>query len=131
MKFFFKFARNTKTYFSQHTAKEWRDYFFSTHFLGPLVNYGLPIAALADLKKSPEIISGNMTVALLIYSSIFSRFAWRVKPRNLLLLSCHMLNLTAQSSQMIRFLNHHYIHAFKDPYLGVGIKKEETEKKKD
>lgn len=31
------------------------------HFWGPVANWGLPIAAIADMKKSPEIISGRMT----------------------------------------------------------------------
>lgn len=31
-------------------------------------NWGLPLAALADLKKDPDIISGPMTVALFSYS---------------------------------------------------------------
>uniref|UniRef100_A0A0K0ED98 Mitochondrial pyruvate carrier n=1 Tax=Strongyloides stercoralis TaxID=6248 RepID=A0A0K0ED98_STRER len=122
MKYFINTVKNFSKYYRQHTAKEWKDYFFSTHFLGPLVNYGLPLAAIADLQKSPEFISGNMTVALLVYSSIFSRFAWRVQPRNMLLLSCHLLNLTAQSTQMIRFLNHNYVHAFQDPYYKEGTK---------
>lgn len=33
----------------------------SQHFWGPVANWGLPIAAIADMKKSPEIISGRMT----------------------------------------------------------------------
>ncbi|CAF1611086.1 unnamed protein product, partial [Didymodactylos carnosus] len=32
------------------------------HFWGPIANWGLPLAALADLKKDPSIISGKMTV---------------------------------------------------------------------
>lgn len=31
------------------------------HFWGPVANWGLPIAAITDMKKSPEIISGRMT----------------------------------------------------------------------
>ncbi|RUP48991.1 hypothetical protein BC936DRAFT_143508 [Jimgerdemannia flammicorona] len=31
------------------------------HFWGPVVNWGIPLAAIADLKKDPEYISGNMT----------------------------------------------------------------------
>uniref|UniRef100_A0A8B9JJS6 Mitochondrial pyruvate carrier n=1 Tax=Astyanax mexicanus TaxID=7994 RepID=A0A8B9JJS6_ASTMX len=31
------------------------------HFWGPVANWGLPIAAISDMKKSPEIISGRMT----------------------------------------------------------------------
>jgi hypothetical protein len=45
-----------------------RDYFLSTHFWGPVANWGLPLAAIADLKKDEEVISGSMTTALACYS---------------------------------------------------------------
>lgn len=39
-----------------------RDHFFlSQHFWGPVANWGLPLAAIADMKKDPEIISPKMT----------------------------------------------------------------------
>ncbi|XP_037670269.1 mitochondrial pyruvate carrier 1-like [Choloepus didactylus] len=41
-------------------SKEFQDYLMSTHFWGPVANWGLPIAAINDMKKSPEIISGWM-----------------------------------------------------------------------
>ncbi|KAL8283588.1 hypothetical protein RQP46_005383 [Phenoliferia psychrophenolica] len=78
----------------------------STHFWGPLANWGLPLAALADINKSPEMISGPMTVALSSYSMVFMRFAWRVQPRNYLLFACHLTNATAQLTQGARFLNY-------------------------
>lgn len=31
------------------------------HFWGPIANWGLPLAAIADVKRDPELISGNMT----------------------------------------------------------------------
>ncbi|KAI6172387.1 Mitochondrial pyruvate carrier [Aphelenchoides besseyi] len=104
-------------YFKRYSFKEWRDYFLSTHFFGPVANWGLPIAAIADLKKNPEMVSGNMTFALCVYSSVFMRFAWHVKPRNLLLFSCHCTNLTAQTTQFARWLNYHYLHVIEDPYF--------------
>lgn len=42
-------------------SKEFRDYLMSTHFWGPVANWGIPIAALADINKDPKIISGTMT----------------------------------------------------------------------
>ena len=39
-----------RNYFARHSAKEWKDYFLSTHFWGPVANWGLPLAAIADLK---------------------------------------------------------------------------------
>ena len=109
-------SRSITSYFRQSTSKEWINYFTSTHFWGPVANWGLPLAALADLKKNPELISGNMTFALMGYSSVFMRFAWRVQPRNLLLFACHFTNVTAQSTQFIRWLNYHYLHLINDPY---------------
>ncbi|KAF8585005.1 UPF0041-domain-containing protein [Ramaria rubella] len=85
-----------------------REYFFSTHFWGPVANWGLPLAALADLRKDEEIISGTMTTALACYSMVFVRFAWRVIPRNYLLFACHATNATAQLVQDARFV--HYWH---------------------
>lgn len=99
---FQKLANNLK-------SKEFREYLMSTHFWGPMSNWGIPIAALADIKKDPQFISGRMTFALTLYSAVFMRFAWRVQPRNLLLLACHMVNFSAQSYQGSRFVHHNYI----------------------
>ncbi|CAD7083780.1 unnamed protein product [Hermetia illucens] len=90
-------------------SKEFRDYLMSTHFWGPVANWGIPLAALADIKKDPKIISGKMTFALTLYSAIFMRFAWKVQPRNLLLFACHITNFTAQNVQGARFVNYHYL----------------------
>ncbi|XP_059149510.1 mitochondrial pyruvate carrier 1-like [Physella acuta] len=89
-------------------TKEFRDWITRYHFWGPVANWGLPLAALGDLQKNPEIISGKMTLALSIYSCLFMRFAWKVIPRNLLLLSCHFTNEVAQLTQGARFINYHY-----------------------
>ncbi|CAO2577188.1 Mitochondrial pyruvate carrier 1 [Lemmus lemmus] len=61
-------------------SKDFRDYLMSTHFWGPVANWGLPVAAINDMKKSPEIISGKMTFALCCYSLTFMRFAYKVQP---------------------------------------------------
>jgi len=89
-------------------SKEFRDYLMSTHFWGPVANWGIPIAAIADTKKHPKFISGKMTVALCLYSLIFMRFAWKVQPRNLLLLACHITNECAQVTQGVRFCKYEY-----------------------
>ncbi|VDP12966.1 unnamed protein product [Onchocerca flexuosa] len=103
---------------SRQSTKEWISYFCSTHFWGPVANWGIPIAALADLQKNPDLISGPMTTALCIYSAFFMRFAYRVQPRNMLLFACHFTNITLQLMQMARFLNHNYLHIMKDPTFG-------------
>lgn len=94
------------TFFTWLRSPAAREYFFSTHFWGPVANWGLPIAAIADLKKDEEVISGTMTSALAAYSMVFMRFAWKVDPRNYLLFACHVTNTTAQLTQGYRFVNY-------------------------
>jgi len=86
-----------------------RQYFLSTHFWGPAANWGLPLAAMADVWKTEEKISGPMTTALFGYSLTFMRFAWKVQPRNYLLFACHVTNATAQAVQGGRFINYWYM----------------------
>ncbi|RVE41122.1 hypothetical protein evm_014228 [Chilo suppressalis] len=95
--------------FNQLKSKEFRQYLMSTHFWGPVANWGIPLAAIADTRKDPSFISGKMTFALTLYSLMFMRFAWKVQPRNLLLFACHFTNVGAQLTQGTRFLNYHYI----------------------
>ncbi|KAK1937771.1 Mitochondrial pyruvate carrier 1 [Phytophthora citrophthora] len=97
----------------------------TTHFWGPVANWGFVLAvrtslrledllppanvallAMADMQKPADVISINMTSALSIYSLIFMRFAWMVKPRNYLLLACHASNETAQLYQLQRGLRY-------------------------
>eukprot|EP00246_Nothoceros_aenigmaticus_P003462 TRINITY_DN14625_c0_g2_i2.p1 TRINITY_DN14625_c0_g2~~TRINITY_DN14625_c0_g2_i2.p1 ORF type:complete len:107 (-),score=11.02 TRINITY_DN14625_c0_g2_i2:188-508(-) len=80
----------------------------TTHFWGPVANWGFVAAGFADMSKPPEALSGNMTGALCIYSALFMRFAWMVKPRNYLLLSCHMANESVQLYQFSRWAKHEY-----------------------
>ncbi|ERE85277.1 brain protein 44 [Cricetulus griseus] len=89
-------------------SKDFRDYLMRTlkHFWGPVANWGLPIAAINDMKKSPEIISGRMTFALCCYSLTFMRFAYKVQPRNWLLFACHVTNEVAQLIQGGRLINY-------------------------
>ncbi|ODH28139.1 hypothetical protein ACO22_03999 [Paracoccidioides brasiliensis] len=81
------------------------DYFCSTHFWGPASNFGIPIAAVMDTQKDPEIISGRMTGALIIYSGTFMRYSLAVSPKNYLLFACHFINFGAQLTQGYRYLN--------------------------
>ncbi|BEI85030.1 hypothetical protein CcaverHIS002_0504310 [Cutaneotrichosporon cavernicola] len=91
-------------------SPEGRQYFFSTHFWGPVANWGLPLAAIADvINKDEEVISGVMSPTLAAYSGIFMRFAWQVQPRNYLLFACHMTNSAAQSVQCVRWFNYWYM----------------------
>jgi len=80
----------------------------STHFWGPVANWGIPLAAIADANKPADMISGKMTFALCAYSGVFMRFAYMVQPRNWLLFACHFTNECAQLTQGTRLINHEY-----------------------
>ncbi|MCJ1395884.1 pyruvate transporter mpc1 [Xylographa bjoerkii] len=85
------------------------NYVFSTHFWGPVSNFGIPIAAVMDTKKDPEIISGKMTAALTLYSGTFMRYSMAVTPKNYLLFACHFVNFGAQLTQGYRYMQYwHY-----------------------
>ncbi|USW57446.1 Putative mitochondrial pyruvate carrier [Septoria linicola] len=84
------------------------DYLCSTHFWGPASNFGIPIAAVMDTQKDPEVISGRMTAALCGYSGVFMRYSMAVTPKNYLLFGCHLVNFCAQSTQAYRFTNWWY-----------------------
>ncbi|KAK0728942.1 hypothetical protein B0T21DRAFT_369990 [Apiosordaria backusii] len=83
------------------------NYVCSTHFWGPVSNFGIPLAAVMDTQKSPELISGPMTAALCVYSATFMRFSLAVTPRNYLLFACHAVNEAAQLTQGYRYLQWH------------------------
>ena len=68
----------------------------TTHFWGPVANWGFVLAGLEQTTKPEHMISGPMTGALTVYSGLFMRFAWRVQPRNYILLACHTANGTVQ-----------------------------------
>lgn len=90
-------------------SKRFVKYVCSTHFWGPVSNFGIPLAAIADLKKDPELISGPMTSSLIVYSAVFMRYATQVRPWNPLLLFCHATNEVAQLIQEYRFVDYHYL----------------------
>jgi len=79
----------------------------TTHFWGPIFNWGLVVAAVYDATfKGPETVDVLMTTTLVGYSSLFVRFAWKVQPRNYLLFSCHAFNILAQLNQLRRATIH-------------------------
>ncbi|VDK65274.1 unnamed protein product [Anisakis simplex] len=66
-------ARSVTAYFMRSSRKEWMDYFMSTHFWGPVANWGLPLAAIADLKKDPDMISGSCWLKAILCFVVFWR----------------------------------------------------------
>ena len=59
---------------NQLKSKDFRNYLMSTHFWGPVANWGIPIAAIADFKRDPSMISGNMTVGKLFFNLLLKLF---------------------------------------------------------
>lgn len=83
-------------------------YLFTTHFWGPVSNFGIPVAAVLDLKKDPDIISGPMTGSLIVYSLVFMRYSLAILPKNYLLFGCHFVNECAQLAQGYRYATNYY-----------------------
>ncbi|KAK6200390.1 mitochondrial pyruvate carrier [Scheffersomyces amazonensis] len=90
-------------------SKQSLRYVCSTHFWGPVSNFGIPVAAVLDLNKDADLISGPMTGSLILYSLVFMRYSLAVTPKNYLLFGCHFVNELAQLGQGARWVNHHYV----------------------
>ena len=84
-------------------------YVFTTHFWGPVSNFGIPVAAVLDLKKDPEFISGPMTGSLIVYSLLFMKYSLPILPKNYLLFGCHFVNECAQLAQGFRWTKTWYL----------------------
>jgi len=83
-----------------HSAELWGG-------LGAVAGWGMSGAAIYDaVNGSAEIISPGMTGVLIVYSSLFARWAFIVKPQNLLLASCHVTNIVAQGNQLRRAIDY-------------------------
>jgi len=80
----------------------------TTHFWGPVANWGFVGAGLADANKPAEKISGNMTGAMCVYSLLFMRFALAIQPKNYLLFACHACNECVQLNLMRRWYGAHH-----------------------
>ena len=76
-------------------------------FCGATAGWGMSGAAIYDSQfQGPEVISLKMTPVMIVYSSLFCRWALVVQPQNLLLAGCHATNVVAQTFQLYRAINH-------------------------
>jgi hypothetical protein len=90
---------------------------------GALAGWGMTGAAIWDASTAgPELISMNMTSVMLVYSSLFARWAWVVQPRNVALCACHVSNVAAQANQMRRAINFKLEKGEADEVQEVGTK---------
>lgn len=91
--------------------------------LGAIAGWGMSGAAIYDATlQGPEVISLTMTPVLIVYSSLFARWAWIVKPQNLLLCSCHVANVAAQLNQMRRALEYKMANGQEEEVRELGKK---------
>jgi len=75
--------------------------------LGAIAGWGMSLSAISDaFQHGPEVISLTMTPVLIVYSTLFARWAWIVQPRNTLLAGCHVANILAQGNQLRRALEY-------------------------
>jgi len=101
----------------------------TTHFWGPVANWGISLAAVYDMSfKGPEMISTPMTTTLCIYSLFFMRFAWMVQPRNYILMSCHIFNEAVQCTQLVRKKRWEWQQQYKTELLSKEGARKVTEK---
>ncbi|CUM53535.1 unnamed protein product [Debaryomyces tyrocola] len=98
------FKKFTDFLFSKQSLR----YVCTTHFWGPVSNFGIPVAAMLDLKKDADLISGPMTGSLIVYSLVFMRYSMAVTPQNYLLFGCHFVNEVAQLAQGFRWAKNQY-----------------------
>ena len=59
---------------------------------------------------------------MIVYSSLFARWAWVVKPQNLLLSACHVSNVFAQINQMRRAVNYKIEKGEEEEVYEIGKK---------
>ena len=90
---------------------------------GALAGWGMTGAAIYDAtNKGPEVISLTMTPVMMVYSSLFSWWAFVVKPQNLLLCACHASNVVAQANQLRRAVEHKLEKGEGDEVLDLAMK---------
>lgn len=86
---------------------------FSTHFWAPVANWGIPIAALSDIRKDAKIISGNMTLGFITLTCnsghLYKKFYYSSLP----IFSCfHEICIESSSEKFaVIFLSYHQFHS--------------------
>ena len=99
-----------------HSAELWGG-------LGAIAGWGMSGSAIYDaIQQGPEVISLTMTPVLIVYSTLFARWAWIIQPRNVLLASCHVANVLAQGNQMRRALEYKIANGQEEEVREMGEK---------
>jgi len=93
--------KTVETVKKDRTPRERAADFFG--LLGAIANWGVPLAAMANLERDPERLNPRMTSALFIYSIFFTRWAVTVHPRNYPLFLCHFTNICVQFMLLVKW----------------------------
>ena len=105
-----KLSSESASKVTKEVAKDGPGWWKSPEFwggAGAIAGWGMTGAAIYDGQKNgPEKISLTMTPVLIVYSSLFARWAMVVKPQNLMLAACHVSNVCAQLYQAKRAIDH-------------------------
>jgi hypothetical protein len=102
-----------------HPEHGWK----TTHFWGPVANWGLVAAAVYDANYvGAECIDLPMTGTMMVYSGTFLGFFWRVIPRNYLGLACHVFNIGAQGNQIRRAAEYKIANGGREEVEGFAAK---------
>lgn len=68
----------------------------TVHFWAPTLKWGLVVAGVSDITRPVENVSGAQNLSLLATSAIWTRWAFVIKPKNMLLASVNsVIGLTA------------------------------------
>lgn len=98
-------TRRWKSSSAKEESKGWWSSAEAWGAMGAIAGWGMSGSAIYDaFQQGPEVISLTMTPVLIVYSTLFARWAWVVKPQNLLLCACHVTNVGAQLNQLRRAL---------------------------
>lgn len=71
------------------------------------------------VQQGPEVISLTMTPVLIVYSTLFARWAMIIQPQNMFLAACHVTNVAAQSNQLRRALEYKMAHGEEEQVTGM------------
>ncbi|ETV99484.1 hypothetical protein H310_08162 [Aphanomyces invadans] len=75
---------------------------FTVHFWAPAFKWCITIANIADMKKSPELLSTNQQIAVALTGIIWSRYSLVVTPKNWNLFSVNVFMAGTGLTQLYR-----------------------------
>ena len=81
----------------------------TVHFWGPAFNWFFVLQGVSDYNRKPEHINARFQSTMVIYSTLFMRFAIMVNPQNMFLFSCHFFNFWLQGRLLAVRLHWNYV----------------------